>query len=137
MNNREILFRGKQLNIGQRSVTASDEWVYGYYVCDSISTYIYSTLHNPKMVSVDHKTVGQYTGLTDKNGKKIFEGDILKRQGTRQTMLYTVNWNQKFAMFILPCVTHEIMENDFMSLTGDAFEVIGNIYDNPELIGGN
>lgn len=128
---REILFRGKRIDDG--------EWVEGFYVSlgskdDHILTgklsivgfaFVYE--HHP----VIHKTVGQYTGLTDKNGVKIFEGDIVESA----LCLYVVVWSNANAMFCLRDPASKV-SYDFFSYFGDYLTVIGNIHDNPELIGG-
>lgn len=75
---RETIFRGKRLNIGPCTVTTSEEWVRGDFVEDAASAYIYSTMHNPRMVRVDPDTVGEFSGLYDKSGNMIFEDDILR-----------------------------------------------------------
>ena len=127
---REILFRGKRVDNGK--------WVEGAflhlrvgrdYICDG-SVWI-GTLQ-PYKEQVDTKTVGQYTGLLDKNGKKVFEGDIVKneyRKGQYQyfkivydTRVYCWQVENKYGML-----------GFLYNVIGD-LEVIGNIYDNPELL---
>ena len=125
---REILFRGKRTDNG--------EWVYGYYTKDKEQERSYikrENIHPCGYMTIDYEviseTVGQYTGLTDKNGKKIFEGDILKNE--KGTVFYG-SYNCKVVLrsgmwFAVGFV--EISSNDF-----ELCEVIGNIHDNPELM---
>lgn len=145
---REILFRGKRIDNG--------EWEYGGYFkhnnrqkCvigdydkpeDFDDLIIFSGFADWNMprplncVKVDPTTIGQYTGLIDKNGKMIFEGDILEAHfdeySPENATVVKVIWH----------------ENGFGTKQGDfcpdplcaddceAWEVIGNIYDNPELL---
>ena len=132
---REILFRGKRVDNG--------EWVNGYFIKanhhwhehdvheDWIAVY---TIQNGGWFTVRGKyavvpeTIGQYTGLTDKNGNKIFEGDILKGMGGLHRVYFDIslacfewakingNWHESFSVF------------------ADEYEIIGNIHDNPELL---
>ena len=134
---REILFRGKRTDNG--------EWVEGYYYkakyCrtdDELCDYI--TVPHPKEYNepsshyiVDPDTVGQYTGLTDKNGKKIFEGDIVKRFWFGKMCVYQIDYDNGLASFI----GRAGMKFTTFDYDSEEFEVIGNIYDNPELLGGN
>ena len=131
---REILFRGKRID--------NDEWICGWYaplVCNDKTVIPYIRNENGTDKEVIPKTVGQYTGLTDKNGKKIFEGDIVKVKITqnedRQTYenckikIGVIVYNGDFALFTC--------KNNFMNFINWAFndyEVIGNIFDNPELL---
>lgn len=76
----------------------------------------------------------QFTGLHDKNGKEIFEGDIIRAfegHAGPHSEVYGVRWNSGFCGFEANCVTdHFIMKPSF----SDQYEVIGNIYENPELL---
>ena len=124
---RDIIFRGKRISDG--------EWVEGYLgvevggapvieYCgtdEDVGDYVEEQFVNPE-------SIGQYTGLTDKNGTKIFEGDILHAaQGD-----FVVRWSENICSFVAgekermrPCMNSGTMKH---------CEVIGNIHDNPELI---
>lgn len=118
---KEILFRGKRIDNG--------EWVTSntFYQCNGE---IKLWDERDGYVEVIPETVGQYIGLTDKNGKKIFEGDIVHGY-----------WNTKFLIFFdLCCLQFRAKLSDGtekdIDYYGDSkkIEVIGNIYDNPELL---
>ena len=119
---REILFRGKKID--------NDEWTYGFYFEHSIDgqkdSYIkYQTFDEGFVTNeVVADTVGQYTGLTDKNGKKIFEGDILLK-GFEKVL---VKWYANQCRWGIYSNNYEIC--GFNESTQGYFEVIGNIYDN-------
>lgn len=152
---REILFRGKRVDNG--------EWVYGYYAhfkdmhdvkADIIYTG-YADIHMgsllPECYDVNPETVGQYTGLSDKNGVKIFENDIV-RYGKKN---WVVNWNDETFRWEISlkdgCYQYPIYDGQGypkyvdritlgwvaaeFQLSGQlSVEVIGNKFDNPELI---
>ncbi len=136
---REILFRGKRVDNG--------EWIEGGYAenggktfiivrtryipdtrdWDTVEYYENNPCYHLSMIEVDPETVCQYTGLTDKNGRKIFEGDIIN----------DIDYG------IMKCI---YLHGSFVWYKEDGFkiecmryvpviEVIGNIFDNPELIG--
>lgn len=83
--------------------------------------------------AVDPETVGQYTGLTDKNGTKIFEGDIVKYGDTVHNVVF--EQRNGTAYFGLVYSTLETLSFGYYQDLKQ-IEVIGNIYDNPELVGG-
>ena len=128
---REILFRGKRMDNG--------DWVYGYYVhigpVSCQRAYIIPEYASSLYVNeVDPSTVGQYTGLKDKNGKRIFEGDVAKvLQGKDKDIAYVGFENGAFMLYpktgnIYERTLWEYWYNDW------DVEVIGNITDNPELL---
>lgn len=116
---REIKFRGKRLDNG--------EWLYGSLVIISDRYYIFN---DELRKEVDPATVGQYTGLKDKIGREIYEGDILEYDSYGDTCKYAIVF--KNGCFGLIC------EGDFFDMNtlsnGVKGKVIGNIHDNPELL---
>ena len=126
---REVIFRGKRADNG--------EWIEGSLLgidwCDKPSTYSIAP-NTPVSVfySVIPETVGQYTGLTDKNGKRIFEGDIVslvKHDGLIYKVVYVPCRYELVNSKGVNCFVLDIYKSENI-------EVIGNIYDNPELLGG-
>lgn len=123
--NREILFRGKRQEVGQFATTTNHEWVYGGYVKDCSGAYIHSIMYTHRMVKVDPATVGQYIGMTDKNGVKIFEGDIVSHQEAFYEVKYSTEWVRFIA--VLP-------NGVFNPVVFQNCNIAGNIHDNPELL---
>lgn len=156
---REILFRGKR--------TFNGEWVEGNYILQNDnepqrSNYMksYIKLRNfVNMYEVIPETIGQYTGLTDKNGTKIFEGDIIRYadmydyncylESLDNTEIYgkcdfgdiwtvgEVVYGIEMGYPAFDLNKHDWDCNGLFELDGSGqyfYEVIGNIYDNPELL---
>lgn len=122
---REIKFRGKRLDNG--------EWVDGFVLFkQDKSEAVIAKLTDTESVceNVDPATVGQFTGLQDKNGNVIYEGDILCQE---DRMFHFVEWCRHLAQFRGIC--HELESAvDILSLVLMNYKVIGNIHDNPELL---
>lgn len=123
---REILFRGR--------MTASGEWAYGNLdIKPGGRIAIITPDDTPigKYGQVDPATVGQYTGLTDKNGVKIFEGDVLRYGETIHRVVFEQrNGTAYFGLVYGPQET--LPFGHYQDLR--QLEVIGNIHDNPELL---
>ena len=77
------------------------------------------------------KTVGQYTGLKDKNGKEIYEGDILKNKREENFKLY---WNEEMCAFYLQNISWLSEDTPVEFHRMENFEIIGNIFENKELL---
>ena len=121
MGVREIIFRGKRVDNG--------EWYYGYLLQPNIISNVVSGQLAYADLFVDENTVGQYTGLKDKNGKKIFDGDIVKDIAGG---VYKVVYDTEYMRFAFEQDSIKWGLEGFVIITD--FEVIGNIYDNPELL---
>ena len=122
---REILFRGKQAD--------NEKWVIGYLSSKHTITIQTPCGHTDEIV-ICADTVGQFTGLTDKNGKRIFEGDVAKvLQGKDKDIAYVGFENGAFMLYPK---TGNIYERTLWSYWYNDWdvEVIGNIHDNPELL---
>ena len=119
---KEILFKGKRVD--------NDEWTEGYFFksWDKVFVLWGMTGDSPNMEEVIPETVGQYTGLIDKNGKKIFEDDILLK-GFEKVL---VKWNGNQCRWGIYSNNYEIC--GFNESTQRYFEVIGNIHDNSKLL---
>lgn len=127
---REILFRGKRVDNG--------EWVHGWvttqhkkYTGGNLLTKIQSSTFGAGEHYVDTETIGQFTGLTDKNGKKIFEGDIVECENYHGKVKGVIAYHNTY--FYLSCISGYSDENLFNCSN---YKVVGNVYDNAELLEG-
>ena len=152
---REILFRGKRIDTG--------EWAYGVPVPVRENTYPvnvvemveyvnYDEMDNMwpdySSVDVDPETLGQYTGLTDQNGRKIFEGDILsvefdvqhpeEGEPDKYYERAVVIFSKPYAGWLADYGYDTLYMSEYISPNGESkcAEIISNIHDNPELLKG-
>lgn len=126
---REILFRGKHMHVCPENKHLDGTWVEGYledenHINDGKCEFL-----------IDPETICQYTGLIDKNGKKIWEGDILEahldefypEDVTREKVIWHENgWRTQ--------KTGSDDKEYLDEFDAENFEVVGNIFDNPELL---
>lgn len=145
---REILFRGQTRKYGEKVRMNGEKlpgnWVYGgIFPGTGAYSVIYGWEHekeqtgaNLKKLTVYSDTVGQYTGRRDKNGKQIFEGDVIRgfryrdhgQWGENEVCTYTVEWDEKKSAF------YPLYFFDGYTFNIETFEVIGNVHDNPEFM---
>lgn len=147
---RDIKFRGKEVDTGK--------WVYGglfkepappqcfektledkYWIVYPNPRYMPDWNLSYEMVRTDieKETIGQYTGLKDKNGKEIYEGDIVFIKGETELLDIKgkVEYSNTFAQFIITNTGSIVNETEPLGdYEVEDIEVIGNIYDNPELL---
>lgn len=133
---REILFRGKRLD--------GCSWIEGYYVEQYKAQMIYIPnveVYGDEYYHIIPETISEFCGLTDKNGKKIFEGDIIACKNYDEELV--VEGVVKYGKFNCSCCDGvygwyidggDIRRLDDWMVDDSNAEVIGNIYDNPELI---
>lgn len=130
MENR-YLFRGKRIDTG--------EWVYGLPSCDEdgeIEEIEVWSEDDINFYSVDPETICQCTGIKDKNGKLIWENDIVNCL-TEECSGY-IGWNESEAGFYFNVLLEDgSFEEEHIYDYQDCIEVIGNTFDNPELLEGN
>lgn len=127
---REILFRGKWK--GTSAWAIGDLRVYSQKNGGRVRIFDKAT---GASLEVDPDTVGQYTGLKDRNGEKIFEGDIVAHFPRRWDMTYKEVEAIKWDDVQFRWVHHNLKGREiYYTCCDNVFEVIGNIYDNPELL---
>ena len=127
---REIKFRGKRLDNG--------EWVDGYLHLPIGGDNLMIQVSNTDSLAVIPDTVGQFTGLHDKNGKEIYEGDIIRGNCGHGEVRHLISFYDMIASFVAEMLP-DIDISDYCSLSQIWIlkynkDVIGNIHDNPELL---
>lgn len=135
--NRKIKFRGQQIN--------TKKWIHGYLYREKGLYLICENIRYAEKEPILLDTVGQFTGLHDKNGKEIYEGDIVLYEDWE--MAYEGGGNDSFinkgiVEYCEDNCCYNVTERQTVDITdvlykdNEDLEVIGNIYENPELLGG-
>ena len=119
---REYKFRGKIKN------PKVNKWIYGYLADD----YHISEKNELGYIPIRKETIGQYTGLKDKNGKEIYEGDIVKVFTNKKWRIGKIIYEH--SGFTIDVTNNKELEYGRTSIIESLTEVIGNIHDNPELL---
>ena len=156
---REILFRGKSADDGRwvegsliiTTIEPADGAPYKHYHIEATTIGVFpNEFMSGVTETVNPETVGQFTGLTDKNGKKIFEGDIIRSNNGKQSCVSVVKFGEYFPQMFYKMLDmyipgkRKLQANGFFAVSVDKKEemilfqspcvtVIGNIHDNPEL----
>lgn len=125
---RNIKFRGKE--------TDTLRWLYGDFAEDiSQNLYYIMDKEEGNGYEVIQETIGKYTGLKDENGKEIYEGDIVRIKGETELLDIKgkVEYSETFAQYIITNTKNIVHETEALG-DYENIEVIGNIYDTPELL---
>lgn len=138
---REIIFRGKS--------EVTNEWVYGSLVKVGNESHIvgfdevdldghHLSYCSDRPIFTKQGTIGQFTGLHDKNGKEIYEGDIVQMHIENGNILLVVTWNLEVGAWLLKlkgCNIEGLRTlGEWLRDSSSVIQVVGNIYDNPELL---
>jgi len=142
---REIKFRAKDSQGNWRIGNIITDGVKAVAIIQQIQNPIQNGCANGWCFSIDSETVGQFTGLLDKNGKEIFEGDVVKAGEHENPRIIEIIWNERTSSW----GTKYSFESDTHTIQGPLFEfcetntdldnnptyeIIGNIHENPELL---
>lgn len=138
---RELLFRGQTRRKGQKvrmdGTPVESNWVYGGIFPGTGDYSVIYTYDPIDKFPVYTDTIGQFTGRVDKNGKKVFEGDILHVTVDGQDWgVGVVQWcdhDQCFSLFTFPDSNHRLIDFGDLGLP-EYYEIIGNMYDDPHLL---
>lgn len=118
-------YRGMHIHVLPQNEHLNGRWIYGYLADENY-------INSPELEGeflVDKDTVGQYIGIEDKNGKEIYEKDIVLIG--REDEYFVVEWDGDTARFVM---NSEILTVDFDNYWGYQVEVIGNVYENSDLL---
>ncbi len=133
--NREIKFRG----YWEDGIGVDEEWVYGFLYIDSDDGdyYIQDLMNLSESAAIEPKTIGQYTGLKDKNGKEIYEGDVVVAWSAGYRAVGEVKQRIDGLWIMYPAYQKGKLWGLCPNPKGEtSVEIIGNIHENPELLGG-
>ena len=135
MIDERFMFRGKRISLSEKA----GEWIVGFYTGIDDGDCIYYIKQGDGYYSVDPETIGQCTGLRDKNGTLIWEGDIVKASQPTWGGNYeigTVEYRTKNACFAFIHAGHKIPRiiGNYGLRDNEEYEIIGNSYDNAELL---
>lgn len=140
---REIKFRGKPLNLNDGFIEdhIKNGWVYGTFIapnwiCGDVEEYDIHAIYPEFYCEVDPETVGQYTGLKDKEGKEIYEGDIVECHARIDAASMVVIFEDGEFRMVLGEEYNNRTIGRYYSINSFVKNIIGNIYDNPELLEG-